>query len=80
MKHGTVVLRVALDNRLGIKLRQRERARAVVEEAGVEKIRRQAPGFGGEFTKLQHLLLKRKLQKILTEIRHKRLFGSDSEQ
>ena len=49
------------------KLAQR---RAVMEQAGVEEIRRLAPCLGGEFTEAQYLGLHRKRNKLLAQIAH----------
>jgi hypothetical protein len=53
-----------------IKTRQLQYAVAIIEQAGVEEVRRGASGFGDECAKTQYLLAQRKTNKILTKIAH----------
>ena len=60
---------------LGVKARQLQQAGAVVEQAGVEEVRRQPACLGDEFTKTQHLLIHGKTNKILAKIAHRASFN-----
>ena len=50
------------------------RARELFKQAGIEKVWRQAPGFGLELTKAQHILTDGETDEVLLEMRH----GMDS--
>ena len=53
-----------------VELGQASEQRAVVEQAGVEEVRRQAPGLGRELAEPQYLGLDRKCNKLLAQIAH----------
>ena len=63
-----VKFHAAGDDGIGVKARQLQDAIAIVEQAGIEEIRRRAAGFGDEFTKFQNLLFEGKFEKLLTKI------------
>jgi hypothetical protein len=52
----------------GVEFRQPLQRRTVVEQAGVEEIRRKPPGLGRELTKAQHVFSDSKLDEFLTKV------------
>ena len=65
-----IELHAAGNNGLGVKLRQLQSRCAVIEQTGIEKIRRLTAGLGRKFAEFQHVLCQSEFEEVLTEIGH----------
>ena len=63
-----VEFHVAIDQQLGVKMRQPRQLGTIVKQAGIEKIGRKPPRFGFEFPKTQDATFQRESNECLRQI------------